>query len=157
MNPQISTRTNVLARCFPSTPCDARSARRWVVEQLAWHGWPRDSELTQTAALIAGELAANAVIHGGLLGAAFEVRIRAESSKGILRIELADTTPADAFGPSGGGPRKAAAEGAESGRGLHIVETIAAAWGVEPGPDGGKTVWAAIPLPAPADGLPGQD
>lgn len=37
---------------------------------------------------------------------------------------------------------------AESGRGLHLVEALTAAWGFEPDPGGGpgKTVWATLRL-----------
>jgi D-alanyl-D-alanine carboxypeptidase len=30
------------------------------------------------------------------------------------------------------------------GRGLHLVDAIAAAWGVQPRPGGGKVVWAEL-------------
>jgi hypothetical protein len=31
-----------------------------------------------------------------------------------------------------------------SGRGLHLIDALTAAWGVEPAPEGGKTVWAEL-------------
>ncbi|WP_333492496.1 ATP-binding protein [Streptomyces camelliae] len=36
---------------------------------------------------------------------------------------------------------------AESGRGLLLVDALAADWGSAPYPPSGKTVWACLPLP----------
>ena len=34
----------------------------------------------------------------------------------------------------------------EHGRGMHIVSALSVAWGTEPLDDGGKVVWAELPL-----------
>ena len=41
---------------------------------------------------------------------------------------------------------------ADSGRGLHIIETLATSWGVVEHAGGLRTVWAALPLPLAATG-----
>lgn len=156
MNSEIPTRSPVFAQRFSPTPRGARLARLLVVEHLAHHGWPRDHELTETAALVVGELAANAVIHAAEVRADFEVRMISDALNRTLRIEVADPMGLGRVGPAQARQPAAHSGMSESGRGLRIVEAITAAWGVDPHPAGGKTVWAVIPLPVLAEALPGR-
>ncbi|GAA0337084.1 hypothetical protein GCM10010151_28470 [Actinoallomurus spadix] len=90
------------------------------------------TELLEDAGTVTGELVANAA----RLGEIFEARFMPED--GALLIEVVDSSPdeprvRDAFGDSD----------AEGGRGLLIVEALAAHWGVRR--EGSrKTVWARV-------------
>lgn len=63
-------------------------------------------------------------------------------SRGLVDVAVWDDAP--------GVPVKREADHiAESGRGLHLVEALAVAWGHAPDPGGGpgKTVWASVRVP----------
>lgn len=133
---------------FPSTRRNARQARLLAVGQLAAWGVPEGSELGGNAALVIAELASNAVTHGHVAGRAFEVRLTL--TRTVLHIEVTDTRT-DSLPPAGPGalvPADLGREpGAESGRGLLLVDALADRWGVEartPAP--GKRVWAECDL-----------
>ncbi|WP_433175800.1 ATP-binding protein [Actinoallomurus sp. CA-150999] len=90
------------------------------------------TELLEDASTVTGELVANAAS----LGQDFAVRLIPEA--GALLIEVVDSSPnepqiKDAFGDSD----------AEDGRGLLIVDALAAGWGVRR-ENGQKVVWARI-------------
>ncbi|MFF2406661.1 ATP-binding protein [Streptomyces sp. NPDC058092] len=93
------------------------------------------SELSDDAAVIVSEPAANAVLHGRVAGRDFELRLVALA--GTLRIEVSDAR--GERGPEPQPPRS----GAESGYGLHLVGVPATSWGVK-GRIVGKTVWAEL-------------
>ncbi|WP_413810213.1 ATP-binding protein [Streptomyces sp. OE57] len=98
---------------------------------------------SQTATLIASELAANAVRHGRVPGRDFHVRLTAPlggDTPGTIRIEVSDTRTEKR--PT----LTTAAPDAETGRGLHLVSQLAERWAVGPRSGGGpgKTVWAEI-------------
>lgn len=100
-------------------------ARRWLAGQIpAW--WDRDS--TAVAILCVSELAANAVEH---TDGTFEVAMAL--SPRSMRVWVRDTAP---------GPIEArmATPPADAGRGLAIVDALAAAWGVDD-QRAGKAVW----------------
>lgn len=127
---------------FTSTPRGARLARRLVSHRLHEWGHPYDSAANETMTLIAAELVANAVRHGHVPGRDFHLRLAASPTR--LRIDVTDTRtekrPARGTRPDSGG--------AESGRGLVLVEALAADWGVSPRSAApGKTVWAVVDLP----------
>ncbi|MFE5629114.1 ATP-binding protein [Streptomyces sp. NPDC056543] len=113
----------------------ARLARLLAVEQLRTWGL---EAISGTAAHVVAELAANAVTHGRVPGRDFHLALTATAD--TLRIEVTDTR-------AGRLPAPRPPDGAESGRGLLIVEALAARWGVTPGPVPRKTVWAEIGLP----------
>ncbi len=99
--------------------------------------WGREDVLDRLE-LLTSELATNAVRHAG---SHFAVRASLRGDR--LRVEVEDDDPR---APA---PREAAAADT-SGRGLLLVDTLAAAWGVEPGGaggDAGKTVWFELALP----------
>ncbi|RPK63591.1 hypothetical protein EES43_11285 [Streptomyces sp. ADI96-02] len=115
----------------------ARLARLLTVAHLGAWGLPSES-----AAHIVAELAANAVVHGRVRGRDF--RLSLAVGGGSLRIEVTDTR-GDSV-PPGPGAVEVPEDGAESGRGLLIVEALADRWGIVPGPVPRKTVWAEISL-----------
>jgi DNA-binding NarL/FixJ family response regulator len=106
-----------------------RSAREFVARTLA--GWQTGVD-TDDALLVASELVTNAIVHGK---SACDLMLSRTGSS--VRIEARDSgggTP-DPMPPSRTGTH---------GRGLHIVATLAAAWGIVDVPSGGKIVWAEL-------------
>jgi len=104
-------------------------ARRFVVDTLmAW----RCTGLVKAAALVATELATNAVLHART---DFTVTISSRA-EGTIRIAVRDASPVR---PS----RRRAGPLDTSGRGLALVDAMAACWGTDLFP-GGKEVWAVL-------------
>ncbi|WP_420709842.1 ATP-binding protein [Streptomyces sp. NRRL B-1347] len=129
----------MFTRRISASPRGARRARTLARDQLNGWGIPYGSELSDAAAQIVAELAANAVTHGRVPGRSFELRLLLLA--GALRIETSDTRAECAPPESVEVP----SDEAESGRGLVLVAALAEAWGVE-GREIGKTVWARLPL-----------
>ncbi len=114
----------------------AALARRTVADVL--HTWGlRDEAWTYDALLLTSELVGNAVRHGG-------TRVALELSLDTTHLQIA-VSDGCAVLPV----QRGAGDADESGRGLMIIEAIAAAWGVEESP-GGKRVWVRLAVPAAA-------
>ncbi|MGW7356321.1 ATP-binding protein [Streptomyces sp. NPDC054802] len=127
---------------FTSTPRGARLARRLVSHRLHEWGHPYDSAANETVTLIAAELVANAVRHGHVPGRDFHLRLTATPVS--LRVDVTDTRTEKR--PARG--TRMGSECEESGRGLVLVEALAADWGVSPRSAApGKTVWAVVEVP----------
>ncbi|MFE2693178.1 ATP-binding protein [Streptomyces mirabilis] len=141
MKSEISTRH--FTQLLSATPRGARLARLLAVQQLDESGWPPSCEVSESAALVVAELAANAVTHGQVKGRGFRLTLSAEASD-TLRIEVAD--PRGDRRPLA---RRTASSTDETGRGLLLVDALTARWGTEPWPPSGKVVWAEIGLPRP--------
>ncbi|MFJ8634369.1 ATP-binding protein [Streptomyces sp. NPDC093568] len=124
---------------LPRHPASVGLARRRVRDHLAdWGHGPRDTAL-EDAVLLVSELATNVVRHGPSLEREFEVAVTALADGSCL-IEVSDEGRLE--------PRlRVVGEGAEAGRGLHLVESLAAAWGVWSRGRHGKTVWALVAPP----------
>jgi len=125
-------------------PSDARAsslARRFVRDRL--QEWAIDGEVTDNAQLCVSELVTNAVIHTGTPS---RIAMRLDDER--LLVSVSD---------GGGGeivPRAYDQPLVNSGRGLFIVDTLAAAWSFERGVDG-TTVWFELDVDASAyDGVP---
>ncbi|MEV1069567.1 ATP-binding protein [Streptomyces sp. NPDC050263] len=125
---------------LPRHPASVGLARRRVRDHLAdWGHGPEDPALAD-AVLVVSELTTNVVRHGPLREREFEVAVTALGDGSCL-IEVSDEGRAE--------PRlRAVGEWEEHGRGLHLVEHIAAAWGVWSRGRHGKTVWALVTEPA---------
>ncbi|MFH9039414.1 ATP-binding protein [Streptomyces sp. NPDC017966] len=131
------------SQLLSATPRGARLARLLTVQQLDAWGWPPACAVSESAALVVAELAANAVTHGRAQGRGFRLTLTVEApGTGTLRVEVTDARGDHASRPRTAAPGPAA----ESGRGLLLVETLATRWGWEPYPPSGKTVWACLPL-----------
>jgi hypothetical protein len=106
-----------------------RTARRYVARTLdAWNL----SHLSETACLLTSELAANAVSH---VGGTYRLVVEWQASQ--LRIEVIDRSPLL--------PRASpAAVDRDGGKGLLLVQALAAGWGTQPVGEG-KSVWFALP------------
>ncbi|MFI9028179.1 ATP-binding protein [Streptomyces sp. NPDC053560] len=126
-----------------ATPRGARLARRLAVAQLADWGWPYGCPVSDTAAHLVAELAANAVRHGRVRGRDFRLRLVLLDHGRALRIEVTDPRPERL--PTVGHH----APDGESGRGMLLVEALAERWGTDAGNDlCTKTVWCEISSPA---------
>jgi anti-sigma regulatory factor (Ser/Thr protein kinase) len=102
-------------------------ARRQV--RAACDGWP--DTIVDVAMMLTSELVTNAVRHGR-----GDVGLRISRNGDRLRIEVSDASP-DVPEPA-----PPAGTDEERGRGLHIVDALAADWGIYPHDPGlGKTVW----------------
>lgn len=97
-----------------------RVARRFVVSLAP-------GPIAGDAALVTSELVSNAVEH-----ARTPVRIAVDSNAGHLRVEVSDSS---SILPAVGD----LLDDSDHGRGLHLVERLTSAWGVEAN-DEGKTV-----------------
>lgn len=137
MKAETATPTAEFTQRLSATRRGARLARHLAVHQLDGWGIPYGSDLSDAAALIVAELAANSVTHGRVPGRDFELRLVLADT---LRIEVSD-----ARGEREPEPRPPAPE-SEAGRGLLLVEALATTWGTK-GRVVGKTVWAELALP----------
>lgn len=147
-------------RSFPAERNSVRAARHYVTGLL---GDGADEAVACDTAIVATELAANAVLH-----ARTGFTLTVSRSAGMTRIAVRDSTPVKlqavtgpatgpARGPQSTGPR-ATSEGVPfqvmRGHGLSVVAQLASRWAVEPLPDG-KVVWAELPTRQATAG-PGQ-
>ncbi|MFF2654850.1 ATP-binding protein [Streptomyces sp. NPDC058045] len=126
---------------LPSDPASVSAARTYVGNVLTQWGLPDDSESADTVRLIVSELATNAVQHTLGQSPAFTVDVRLERDE-ELRIGVTDSSPRQ--------PRRLpAAVQQDNGRGMVIIRWLIAENGgrllVTPTPEGGKTVWIALP------------
>jgi len=92
-------------------------------------------DVCQVAALLTSELVTNAIRYGGSRAV-----LEAHMPGGALRVTVADENPD--LPEVGDAP----ALTAEGGRGVLLVSTLAARWGVELLPTGGKAVWFELDL-----------
>ncbi|MBZ6211448.1 SpoIIE family protein phosphatase [Streptomyces olivaceus] len=114
-----------VSRRFPPDPASAAAARGFVLGALPGTA----SHLVDTARLLAGELAANAVLHART---EFEVAVRRHD--GRVRVRVTDRRP------DRGPVPQACPAYAGTGQGLALVEQLASRYGADT--DGEhKTVW----------------
>jgi Histidine kinase-like ATPase domain len=126
-------------KILDADPGRGRQIRNWIRSAIARHGCPVDHE---DVALVLAELFANAVMHGPAGG---QVLVGYCLWGRGARIVVCD-------GGGTGTPRLASRAGlAEGGRGLRVVDSLAARWGSFRLP-GAQLVWCDFgqPLPAPA-------
>jgi anti-sigma regulatory factor (Ser/Thr protein kinase) len=119
--------------CGPGAPF---LARRTV---SLWLDGRTHAQLHQDAALLVSELVTNSVQHAGQPPGA-PVHIRAAAVDGVVRVEVHD---------HGRGPVRRRAPGPRHGGfGLHLVNLLAARWGVSH--DDGTRVWFELAAPSAA-------
>ncbi|MFI8264548.1 PAS domain S-box protein [Streptomyces sp. NPDC085665] len=125
--------TAVSAR-LPAQPVSVGDGRRFLHRAL--QEWACD-DLTDTACLLASELLTNSVRH-----ACDPLRLRLRRTRDELHVEVCDGSPVLPHA-------RAAAPDEESGRGLALLDQLAATWGTLPTQEG-KAVWFSLPLPTSA-------
>ena len=125
-------------RTFPHEPHSVPAARRFATGVLRG----ASTETLEAVELMVSELATNCIRH---TDSGFDLTIIRSGSE--IRVEATDQ--------AGGTPTMRSPKPTEpSGRGLKIIDMLSAGWGVDLGPDSGKTVWftisdsAAEPCPA---------
>jgi len=123
---------------LPALPTSAASARRFLRDRLNDWGCPLGAG--ETAALLVSELVTNAIVHAGQ--AIVELQLVLTGRR--LRVGVGDTS-AQAPQVRVGGPDD------DTGRGLQMLDALAAEWGVE-SQRAGKLVWFEVDLD-PQDGL----
>ncbi|MEV4920749.1 ATP-binding protein [Streptomyces tirandamycinicus] len=131
---------------LPSDPASVSAARRYVSEVLAEWGLPGEDGTADTVRLIVSELATNAVQHTFGLSPTFTVDVRLERDERLC-VGVTDSHPRRP-------QRLPAAVQQDNGRGMVIIRWLTAECGgrlyVDPTPEGGKTVWIALPWRAAA-------
>ena len=110
---------------FASAPTSAGHARRFVEGALDGAGL---SHLSYPAALLVSELVANSILHAGT---PFDVVVKPDGER--VRVEVHDGSPELPV-------RKRYSTMSGTGRGLLLVERVAAAWGADL-TSKGKVVW----------------
>jgi two-component sensor histidine kinase len=113
---------------FPPDRSSPRAAREFVRDTIDDFG---DEEARQNVALLTSELVTNAVLH-----ARTRCEVAVERDGDHVRIAVSDGD-SRLPRPSSGPPE------ATTGRGLHLVDIMATAWGVE-GAEDGKFVWFEV-------------
>lgn len=117
---------------LPADPRSVGDARHFAARTL--RDW-RLVDLVDRVELLVSELATNAVLH-----ARTPLTVRLRRGSGEISLYVCDESPAPPL------LRRFSVESA-TGRGLRLVASLAAAWGVES--DGtGKCVWCTVPLDA---------
>ncbi|MEV5970066.1 ATP-binding protein [Streptomyces sp. NPDC051921] len=130
----------VFTQRFSSTPRGARLARRLALHQLDRWGVPHGGAVSDAAAQIVAELAANAATHGRVPGRDFELTLSYRPERN-LRIDVSDTRTERRPGLV-----RPAAPLADTGRGLLLVDALAARWEILDRLPVGKTVRAELDL-----------
>jgi len=116
---------------LPPEPASARAARQHVARVIETGPL---SDLVETASLLVSEIVTNALLHAGT-----DIELSCSVEQGSLCVQVRDRSTVS---PS---PRHYAA-GAMTGRGLGMVELLAAEWGVDVD-EHGKTVWFRLAGP----------
>ena len=117
---------------LPCSPGSAALARRHVAAACSHLG----REFHDVAVLLASELVGNAVEHAH----SDAIHLVVDRGESRFRVEVHD----DLAGRPA--PQQTDAL-APRGRGLMLVERLAAEWGVDPSPRGGKQVWFQLRMP----------
>lgn len=113
-------------------PTGARTARAFIKTQCCLAAVSAD--LIDTAVLLASEVVTNAILHGRS-----DARLEIVAPPDKVHVEVGDDNSRH--------PARAAADaGALDGRGMAIVEALAAAWGICDAPFG-KIVWFDVVPP----------
>ncbi|GHJ41846.1 hypothetical protein Sm713_74550 [Streptomyces sp. TS71-3] len=131
----------------PSVDASVPQARHAVRDLLARQGVPACDEVLHGLLLIVSELVTNAVRHAALLSPILAVEVGVGSE--WVRVSVEDNHP---YRPTA----LVADHGQTGGRGLLLVREIAREAGgvcdVAQTANGGKIIWAALPLSPPLDG-----
>jgi len=120
-------------------PESVKAAREFTAETLRC--WQLD-ELMDEGVMIASELVTNAVRHGACAGGPASGKVGLSWQRHVGRV-ICVVTDGSTMPPV----LMAADMDAESGRGLHVVDALAAGWGWTMVGGAEKAVWAILALP----------
>jgi anti-sigma regulatory factor (Ser/Thr protein kinase) len=109
--------TSLIAFTLPSTPYSVQMARFYVRAALSYHDL---GDYTEDAETVTSEIITNAVQHADAQTIGLELT-SLEGSR-ALAIVVTDPSPLPPV-------KRDPADGAECGRGLHIVAALSARWG----------------------------
>jgi anti-sigma regulatory factor (Ser/Thr protein kinase) len=118
---------------LPPHAIACRQARR--ILDWALRDWSLDGSLVDDARVVLSELVSNAVLDSSDV---FEIELRLDDE---IVIEVWDRSSAFV-------QKTMSDDLSLNGRGLHIVSTLSKEWGIDFPDDGGKTIWARVPLEA---------
>lgn len=121
---------------LPAAPRSVPAARRHARRAADAAGLSED--LAEVLQLLVSELVTNAVVH-----ARTDIRLHIVVTEAQVRVEVCDRA---ALHPT----VRTNSVTATTGRGLRMLSVLASSWGIEELDDGGKMVWATLPV----DGLP---
>jgi hypothetical protein len=125
---------------FSHAPGSVPLARRWARGQVA-DAWGVPGMVADDVALVVGELAGNVVKHVPRVvrGCVREFHVFLELlTPDAVRVEVHDAADADRLQVTSAGPDD------EGCRGLMLIQSLAAEWGVCPRAPFGKIVWARL-------------
>ncbi|MCE6996368.1 ATP-binding protein [Saccharothrix sp. S26] len=111
-------------------PAPLVRVRQWTAAALA----DLDEDHLEAVLLVSTELLTNAYEHGAT---PYGIRLRRSRMPCRVRVEVDDASPEQ---PVVGRSRL----GETRGRGLVLVDQLSTAWGTNPLPGTGKTVWAEV-------------
>jgi anti-sigma regulatory factor (Ser/Thr protein kinase) len=114
---------------LPPRPASAAEARRFVARALR----AVDAGTREIGVLLASELVTNALLY-----AQGRITVRVTPREHTIRVGVHDGNHVEVR------PKRVSVE-ATSGRGLALVEQLAAAWGVDIIDGDGKEVWFEVP------------
>ena len=119
---------------LPRSPNSPSQARAFLGHVLSDWGDSDDDGIGELARLLVSELVTNAVFH-----ARSPVEVRVRRARDAIRVEVVDRDPAP--------PVRLDAEPlSTTGRGVRLVDELAASWGMDLRSEG-KVVWFELPLP----------
>lgn len=125
---------------FPAHPASVARARRAVAGALPYHLRPH---LADDLGLLTSELVTNAIRHGAPSEDDALVELVLWPADGHYWLAVSD--PGTGYADATLKPQHPGT-GAEAGRGLLLVDTLAAAWTVAPRPSRGTSVVAGLAL-----------
>lgn len=142
MSNPTQTESAVFA-ALPTTPHNAREFTARILD--SWNL----SHVAETAALVVSELTTNALTHaGGVLDPPDDLDEPASDvAPVILGLSLCESLRIEVWDQSDTPPTpRVAADDAENGRGLELVDLLSKEWGCDVLATGGKIVWAALEI-----------
>jgi serine phosphatase RsbU (regulator of sigma subunit)/anti-sigma regulatory factor (Ser/Thr protein kinase) len=107
-------------------------------EQLTGYGIDPHGTLLDDVVLLASELFENAVLHAGTV---FEVDLRVDDEEIFVGVRDHGVGPLEQYL---GEPRRSYGRAATHGRGLLLLQRMAAAWGTRHEPDGSHQIWFTV-------------